>query len=313
MALKPFTTPAIRARNLLAYRTGLLLGLLMVIGCGGDSNTATPKTAKPTPTNTVKPTAGDVSPNEVTKANETTDGTPSNNAPASATKVGDLVGRIAFEGTPAEPAVIVSQGDAKTKDADVCAADEIRDESLRVNTAANNGLAGVFVYLAKRPKGIAKETATSEPTDFDQKGCRFLQHTLLVRVGQPVRVLSGDAVPHNVHSLPTRNTPFNQIVQPNDRKGLEMTYALAEVEPVVVKCDVHTWMRAYHLPLDHSFAAVTDDEGRFEIKGLPEGKHKFRIWHERAKFLERNYEVEIQADQPTELELSYPAERFPAP
>jgi plastocyanin len=283
------------------------------MGCGAGSDDSKPKTTKLSPTKTTQPTVNDNAQPSSANAKASAEDTTDNKGVDSAGAVGDLVGRIVFEGALPEPTLIVAQGDSKMKDAEVCAADDVLDESLRVNEAADNGLVGVFIYLAKRPKGSAKETGTSEPTDFDQKGCRFLQRSLVVRTGQPVRVLSGDAVPHNVHTYPKRNTPFNQTIRPNDRDGVELTYAIGEVEPFEVKCDIHTWMRAYHLPLDHSFATVTDDEGRFEIKGLPAGKHKFRIWHERAKFLERGYVVEIQADQPTRLELSYPAEKFPAP
>ena len=62
--------------------------------------------------------------------------------------------------------------------------------------------------------------------------------------------------------------------------------------------------------LDHPYMAITDSEGRFEIKALPIGKHKFRIWHERADLLERSYEVEIRADETTEISLTYTAEKF---
>ena len=42
-------------------------------------------------------------------------------------------------------------------------------------------------------------------------------------------------------------------------------------------------VRAWHLPLDHPYGAVTDADGNFTIKNLPVGTHKFRIWHERQK------------------------------
>jgi hypothetical protein len=45
-------------------------------------------------------------------------------------------------------------------------------------------------------------------------------------------------------------------------------------------------------------------------QSLPIGKHKFRIWHERAKILERSYEVEIKANETTEISLSYSEDKF---
>ena len=131
-----------------------------------------------------------------------------------------------------------------------------------------------------------------------------------VRVGQKVLVKSDDAVSHNVNADPLRNQRVNLLVGLNNRVGLELVYSEWERIPFAVKCDVHTWMKAYHLVLDHPFMAITDSEGKFEIKDLPVGKHKFRIWHERAEILERSYEVEIKADETTKVSLSYSEDKF---
>jgi hypothetical protein len=40
-------------------------------------------------------------------------------------------------------------------------------------------------------------------------------------------------------------------------------------------------MRGWLLIVDHPYAAVTDEDGRFEIPQLPAGEHRFRLWHER--------------------------------
>ena len=50
---------------------------------------------------------------------------------------------------------------------------------------------------------------------------------------------------------------------------------------VPFKCDVHGWMNAYVGVLDHPFFAVTDAEGKFEIKGLPPGTYTIEAWHEK--------------------------------
>jgi hypothetical protein len=224
-------------------------------------------------------------------------------------EVGTFSGVITYDGPLPELPLIVKRGDTKTKDAAVCAAHDVPDESLLVNSAAGNGVANVFVYLRKAPTGT-KSPVPDGPVVMDQKGCIFLPHAMLVRVGQRVLVKSDDAVPHNVHTFPLRNQPLNSIVAPDDPVVLTLVYQRSEPIPLAVKCDLHPWMRTYHLVLDHPFMAVTDSEGRFEIKNLPVGKHKFRIWHERAAFLERSYEVEIKADETKEISLTFAAEKF---
>jgi uncharacterized surface anchored protein len=80
--------------------------------------------------------------------------------------------------------------------------------------------------------------------------------------------------------------------------------------PVKVNCDFHPWMKAWHLPLDHPFMAVTDADGKFEIKGLPPGKYTFFVWHEIPGYLNNKLAVEITADKVTEEKLSFTAAQF---
>ncbi|MCA9054227.1 MAG: hypothetical protein KDA75_10345 [Planctomycetaceae bacterium] len=203
---------------------------------------------------------------------------------------------------------LVMEGDASVKDADVCAMSTIPNQSVVVG--ADGGLANVFIYLGKAPSGAKFEDADGA-VDFDQKGCTFTPHCLAIRTGQIIHLLNSDGVPHNVHTKPTRNSAMNSTLQPNDAKGIELKYDKLENVPVQVVCDIHAWMTAYHLPVDHPFVAVTDADGKFEIPNLPAGKHKFRIWHEKAGLLDKEYEVTVQGgDQTTEVEISYPAAKL---
>ncbi|MCA9066870.1 MAG: hypothetical protein KDA96_27575, partial [Planctomycetaceae bacterium] len=74
----------------------------------------------------------------------------------------------------------------------------------------------------------------------------------------------------------------------------------------------HTWMLAWQLPLDHPFAAVTDENGNFEIPNLPAGTHKFIVWHEGADggFVHRDFTVTISAGGDTTAEIEYPASKL---
>ena len=47
------------------------------------------------------------------------------------------------------------------------------------------------------------------------------------------------------------------------------------------KCDVHGWMNAYVGVLDHPYFAVTDKDGKFDIKTLPPGTYTIEAWHEK--------------------------------
>jgi hypothetical protein len=220
---------------------------------------------------------------------------------------GDLTGDVLFDGDAPEAVLLVKKGDG-VKDADVCSAEDVPNESLEVNPQSK-GIKNVFVYLEKAPAGAKIEEPAGEVI-FDQKVCRFLPHCLLMRTKQTVLVLSGDSVAHNTHTSPTRNSQFNSTISPNERKGVALVYGKAETKPVGVVCDYHSWMKAYHLPLDHPFAAITDENGKFEIKGIPAGTHQFRVWHERGEFLERALKVTVKADSNEPLSIKVAASKF---
>lgn len=202
---------------------------------------------------------------------------------------GNLKGKVFFDGNFVPLPNIFEKGGA-TKDPAVCGAEAIPNESILVK---DGGLANVFIYLEKAPKG-AKSADADSKVFFDQKNCIFLPHSMLVRTKQTVFVQNDDAAAHNTHTNPQKNAGFNSVVSPNDRVGVPLVYTQAEKQPLSVVCDIHAWMQAYHLPLDHSFAAISNSDGTFEIKDLPAGKHEFKVWHEVGKMLEKSLVVTIK-------------------
>lgn len=221
---------------------------------------------------------------------------------------GSFTGRLVLTGAAPALPLIVKQGD-NIKDKEVCAAVDVPDERLVVS--ADGGVANAFVYLAKAPKGGKAPAEAAEPFLFDQKNCRFYPHSVVLPVNQVVRVLSNDAVAHNTHTYPAKNQSVNSGVAPMDREGkLEIVYRKSESVPLAVKCDYHAWMNAWHLPLDHPYAAVTDENGSFSIADLPSGEHTFVVWHEAANgnFVQRKLAVEIKAGEVTDMKIDYPVD-----
>jgi hypothetical protein len=232
---------------------------------------------------------------------------------AADTPTGVFKGVVTFKGTPPAPRRLFEKNDAKIEkpeDRAVCAAADYFSDELVVNEKAGNGVANVVVYLAKPPPGYTPPAVPEEPAVFDQKGCRFIPHILIMRCNQKMLIKSDDPLTHNTHISPIRNDGFNKTISANDRTGVEFSFKKPEGLPVPVVCDLHTWMKAYHVALDHPLAAVTDAEGKFEIKGVPPGKHTFIVWHELCGYLNRKLEVEIKADKPTDEKLSYTAAQF---
>jgi plastocyanin len=223
---------------------------------------------------------------------------------------GMFTGKVVLKGDAVVLAPLHSKG-AGVKDKEVCAAEDLPDERLVLGES--NGVANVFIYLAKAPKNGKKLEVPADPFFFDQKNCRFIPHCVVIPAGQVVKVLSDDSVAHNTHTYPNRNAGINSVVSAGDRVGqVEFAYDKAEATPFGVTCDFHGWMKAYHLPLDHPYHAVTDANGGFNIPDLPAGKHTFVVWHEAADgfYVERKLAVEIQSGGTTELQIDYPVEKL---
>lgn len=223
---------------------------------------------------------------------------------------GTFTGKVVLVGGGAVLPPLIAMG-ADVKDKEVCAAVDVPDERLVVGNG--NGVANVFIYLPKAPKNFKSLEPPADPFLFDQKNCRFLPHCVVIPTGQTVKVLSDDSVAHNTHTYPNKNQGVNSGVAPGDRIGLlEFVYRKSEAQPLSVKCDYHTWMTAYHLPLDHPFAAVTDADGGFTITDLPAGKHTFVVWHEAVdgNFVERKLVVDIQPGAATDMQIELSADRL---
>jgi len=139
-------------------------------------------------------------------------------------------------------------------------------------------LANVFVYVKDGLGNYVYDAPTGSVT-LDQKGCRYTPHVFGVRVNQPVQIVNSDPTLHNIHATPKANKEFNNG-QPIQGMKMEHKFTAKEVM-VPFKCDVHGWMNAYVGVLDHPFFAVTKEDGKFELKGVPPGTYTVEAWHQR--------------------------------
>lgn len=225
-------------------------------------------------------------------------------------KTGTFSGVIKLKGEIPDLPPLVEKNDPDTKDAAVCAANAIPDESLLVDRKSR-GIANVFVYLRKRPENLPEDAAKPEKKSvvLERKGCRYVPHTTIVRTNQKVKVVSRDKIAHNTHFYPFKNTAYGILV-PREGEVLLREFDRPEPLPMKVGCDIHPWMEAWVLVVDHPFAAVTDQDGKFKIEGLPPGLHEFWFWHEESGWLEKSYKVTVKAGQETKINLNYTEDDF---
>ena len=60
-----------------------------------------------------------------------------------------------------------------------------------------------------------------------------------------------------------------------------------------LQCDQHEFMQGFFLPVSSPYFAVVKDDGSFEIKDVPAGKHKVVAWH---PFAAKGKKVEFEVD-----------------
>jgi hypothetical protein len=191
---------------------------------------------------------------------------------------GTLKGQVTFDGDAPAVKVLFEQGKAP-KDPDVCAKDApLLSERLLVD-GGTRGVKNVLVFLNK-PRSVsdeAKKAVAGTSAVFDQVKCVFEPHVLAVMVNTPITLKSSDPVNHNINAK-LKAAAFNKLLAA--RAEEKYTPIGPERLPAEVTCDIHPWMRAWWMVLDHPYFAVTDDKGYFEIKNAPPGTQKVVVWQE---------------------------------
>jgi plastocyanin len=221
---------------------------------------------------------------------------------------GDIAGTVTLKGTP--PPEIENQ---QIKIDPVCS----KMHSGPVKTqfyvvGQNNGLGDCFVTL----KGISGKSdgANAAPVVLDQKGCEYVPYIFAVQTGQKIVVKNSDPVMHNVHPMPVRVDAGNKEDNKAQMAGsppITFTFPAPEVF-LKFSCQVHPWMFAYASIVDHPYFAVTDKDGKYTIKNVPDGKYTMEVYHRKAAPISKPVtgEVEVKGGSVTkDFALEVPASK----
>ena len=144
-------------------------------------------------------------------------------------------------------------------------------------TGANGSLANALVYIKSGLEGKTFEPP-KEAVVIDQKDCMFVPRVVPLRANQTLSVKNSDPVSHNIHPRPANNREWNQQQSPGS-PNLERRFPRPEIM-IPVRCNVHSWMRAWIAVLDHPWFAVTKEDGTFDWPSVPPGDYTVAVWHE---------------------------------
>jgi len=132
------------------------------------------------------------------------------------------------------------------------------------------------VYLETAPRGAFEQTEPAQHATMDQRNQTFVPHILAITTGTTVDFPNSDRIYHNVFSL-SKTKSFDL-----GRYAVGRTKSVRFDRPGIVRvfCDIHSHMSAFILVFSHPFFAVTDDEGRYRIDGVPPGSYNIVAWNE---------------------------------
>ncbi len=101
------------------------------------------------------------------------------------------------------------------------------------------------------------------------------------RTGQQLEFKNPDPVTQNVKVLCIANAAFNHNLPANSSEIPNNPFKQPEHYPVSIANNIHPWMQAWLVVQSHPYVAVSDEDGKFEIKNLPAGAElEFQVWHE---------------------------------
>ncbi len=258
-------------------RLGLALAAVLAFGCEEKKTEPTPAPAAPASGAAAAPASG------------ATTAPASGAAAAPAGDKGSVTGKVSVTGK------IPPMQDLKRNSDAFCAKKQMKDEE--VVAGAHGELANVVVHL----NGLPAAPAPKEKVTLSQDDCMYRPRVLGIVDGQPLDIRNGDPVLHNVHTYEGARTLFN-VAQVPGTPNIEKTFTQNGVM-LKFKCDVHQWMTAYVWVQNNPYFAVTDKDGKFEIKDVPTGTWPIEAWHER--FGTKTGKVTVTKDKPAEVKFDF--------
>lgn len=147
---------------------------------------------------------------------------------------------------------------------------------------------------------LAPVALRGKPTAaIEQRGREFIPYLTVVQAGTAIDFPNNDTIRHHVYSF----SPAKQfeIKLYAGKPGQPILFD--KPGTVIIGCNIHDWMEAYVLVVDTPWFAKTGADGRAQLRNVPPGRYRLRLWHPLQKAQLPLREIEI-ADSQAPLRLA---------
>jgi len=188
---------------------------------------------------------------------------------------GSVRGTVTWDGNAPERVAIDISKDPKV--AAVAEKEKLQlfNESLVVN---NGKVQNAVVFLSSNTdKWIYP--ANPNPVRVEIKNAQYVPHVATVDAGQKLAFVNRDDFYQTVLGSPRRVNPeFNLgLHKAGDEESRTFEYSEMGFK---VSSDIRKWMNCYVCAFYHPFHTVTNADGSFELKNVPDGEYTLELWHE---------------------------------
>lgn len=144
--------------------------------------------------------------------------------------------------------------------------------------AKKHQLAGVVVWLDSVEESGAVAKVNAVKSRMLQKNKTFTPHVLPIPIGSTVDFPNSDPIFHNAFSNYNGQIFDIGLYPPGSTRSVKFQH------PGIVRvfCNIHSTMSAVIVVLTSPWYATSDEDGSFELEGVPEGNYRLGVYYERA-------------------------------
>lgn len=194
--------------------------------------------------------------------------------------------------------------------------------------AADGALKDAVVML----QGVTKGKPFELPkVHIEAKDCEFQPFVNVLRDRDEMTVINMDPVQHDIQGYETARVrgarvlfnrplpmnPFHQVTNLFQSHShlpgkpmVEHIHLQKDRNIFVMQCGFHPYMFSWGVVLDNPYYAITQENGRFEISGVPPGEYTLTVWHAGMKtYLSREVTIGSHEVVPVDFEYEAPKGR----